>query len=50
MVDENTNVGDIQEAVCFLFEKPFPATKIVFVANEILYDDFKSRPFQNFGT
>ena len=46
VVNKNTSVGDMQEAVCALFKKPFPATKIAIVANEILYDDFASRPFK----
>ena len=50
VVNENTSVGDMQEAVCALFEKPFPVTKIAIVAHEILYDDFASRPFKTLTT
>ena len=45
-VARQATVGDLQEVVCQLFDKPFPATKIAIVANEILYDDFAACPFK----
>ena len=46
-VAKDTTVGGIQEAVCLLFNKPFPATKVKFIANQVVFDEFAELPFQN---
>ena len=46
-IAKDTTVGGIQQAVCLLFEKPFPATKVKFIANQVVFDEFADLPFQN---
>ena len=46
-VARQATVGDLQEVVCLLFEKPFPGTKVKFIANQVVFDEFADLPFQN---
>ena len=49
-VEKGSLVGDMQEAVCALFDQPYPGTKVTFVANEIVYDDAAAQPFRTLAT
>ena len=50
VVGKQSAVGDNQETLCVLFGKPYPGTKVSFVANEIVYDESTAQPFRTLAT